>query len=147
MKPTPDAKRENQKLDSPPKNPIRYTLSPLVQDGRNSLVCRDVKGMEWAMLECVEFYYGGSPWQRITRQSDDIFALVERKVFKWPALERITSARFRVRLKTERRVCRITIHPAAQASDKRLGTNPVIQDWLKKRGFLEIIPNEGKSLE
>jgi hypothetical protein len=72
--------------NSPPKTMVNYTLLPLVSDGRNCLACRDVEGIEW-----VEFYYGGSQWQRITRKSDDIFALVENEIIKWPALERIAA--------------------------------------------------------
>ena len=29
---------------------VKYTLAPLVKDGRNCLACRDVAGMEWTLL-------------------------------------------------------------------------------------------------
>ncbi len=76
----------------------RFVLSPLVEDGRDCLACGDVDGMVSSALESVEFYYGGSPWQRITRQSDDIFGLAKQEIFKWPSLENIVAARFRIRL-------------------------------------------------
>jgi hypothetical protein len=109
------AKKEIEKIEDrnmpnlPQKSMVKYTLAPLVTDGRNCLACRDVEGMDWVLLEWVEFYYGGSPWQRITRKSDDVFALVEKEIIKWPALERITAARFQVRLKGDRRVRHITV--------------------------------------
>jgi hypothetical protein len=48
----------------------------LIKEGRHSLACRDVEGMESALLQEVEFYFGGSPWQRLVRNSEDVFVLV-----------------------------------------------------------------------
>jgi hypothetical protein len=120
-----------------PKN-TKYTLAPLVNDGRNCLVCRDVEGIEWVVLECVEFYYGGSPWQRITRKSDDIFALVECEIIKWPALERITAARFQVGLKEDKRARHLTVRPSIRPVICRDGGRVVLDEWLLRRKFMEI---------
>jgi hypothetical protein len=133
--------------DLPEKTSVHYTLVPLIKDGRNCLACRDVKEMDSAILESVEFYYGGSPWQRVTRQSDDVFSLVEQRIFKWPALERIAAARFAIRLKGGQRDRRITIRPSVLPNENRDGTNPMIQDWLKRRKFLEMASNAAKSVE
>jgi hypothetical protein len=125
--------------NSPPKIMVKYTLAPLAKDGRNCLVCRDVEGMESVSLEWVEFYYGGSPWQRITRKSDDIFALVENEIIKWPALERITRARFQVRLKEGQRARHITVRPSTRSIGGRDGARLVMEEWLMKRNFMEIL--------
>jgi hypothetical protein len=118
---------------------FRCTLAPLIAEGRDCLVCSDVNGMERAVLESVEFYYAGSPWQRVARQSEDIFSLVEQRIFKWPALERIAAARFAIRLKGERRNRQITIRPSVRPKEIREATNAVSYDWLKRRKFLEMI--------
>jgi hypothetical protein len=123
----------------PRKSMANYTLGPLVQDGRNCLVCSDVEGMECAVLERVEFYYGGSPWQGITRKSNDIFALVENEIIKWPALERITRARFQVRLKEGQRARHITVRPSTRSIGGRDGARLVMEEWLMKRNFMEIL--------
>ena len=133
--------------DLPQKTLMHYTLVPLVRDGRNCLACLDVKEMDSAILESVEFYYAGSPWQRVSRQSEDIFLLVEQRIFKWPALERIAAARFAMRLKGERRDRRITIRPSVRPNENREGTNAVIHDWLKRREFLEMTSDAAKSVE
>jgi hypothetical protein len=122
----------------PPKSMVKYTLAPLVKDGRNCLVCRDVEGVEWVVLESVEFYYGGSPWQRISRKSDDIFTLVENEIIKWPALERITAARFQVRLKDDQRDRHITVRPSTRSVGGRDGARLVMEEWLMRRKFMEI---------
>jgi hypothetical protein len=133
--------------DLPQKTSVYYALVPLIKDGRDCLACRDVKEMDSAILEFVEFYYPGSPWQRVTRQSEDIFSLVEQRIFKWPVLERIAAARFSIRLKGERRDRRITIRPSVRPNENREGTNAVIHDWLKKRKFLEMTSDAAKSVE
>ena len=125
--------------NSPPKILVQYTLGPLAKDGRNCLVCNDVEGMERVVLEWVEFYYGGSPWQKITRKSDDIFVLVENDIIKWPALERITAARFQVHLKDNQRARHITLRPSTRSVGERDGARPVIEEWLMKRKFMEIV--------
>jgi hypothetical protein len=131
----------------PPKRMVKYTLAPVVKDGRNCLVCSDVEGLEWAVLESVEFYYGGSPWQRNIRKSDDIFALVENEVFKWPALERITVARFRVRLNGEHRSRALSVRPSIRAGGTSERARLIIEDWLTKRGFMEVQNDDAKSVE
>jgi hypothetical protein len=110
-------------------------------------MCKDIKGMESAVLERVEFYYSGSPWQRIVRQSDDVFALVERQIIKWPTLDRIVAARFRIRLKNDRRTRRITIRPALRPLGIPDSASPIVEEWLQKRKFMETQTDEGKSVE
>ena len=125
----------------------KITLEPLLRDGRNCLACRDVEGIEWAALESVEFYYGGSPWQRIIRKSDDFFALIEKEIFQWPTLERIIAARFRIRLKNDRRTRHVNIRPSVTVVSFSEGGEPAIQQWLVKRGFIEVSERERQSLE
>jgi hypothetical protein len=92
------------------------------------------------------FYYGGSPWQRIMRKSDDIFALVENEIIKWPALERITAARFQLRLKEDQRARHIMVRPSRRVLGERDGTRLIVDEWLIKRKFMEILRDEHKSL-
>jgi len=131
----------------PPQRLVEYSLAPLVMDGRNCLACRDVEGMEWAVLEEVEFYYGGSPWQRLVRKSDDIFALVERGIFKWPALERIVRARFRVRVQNAPRARQFTVRPCLRILGVEDESGTVLENWAKKRKFMEEQRGEAKSVE
>ncbi len=102
--------------------------------------------MECVILEWMEFYYGGSPWQKITRKSDDIFALVENDIFQWPAIERITAARFQVRFKDEKRAKQITVRPGKRPSEERAGSWVAIDDWLVKRKFMEMEVHEKQPL-
>jgi hypothetical protein len=146
--PANNEKNEDGKTSNhPPKRPVKYTLAPLVEDGRNCLVCHDVTGIESVVLETVEFYYCGSPWQRIVRASDDVFALVETGIIKWPPLERISAARFKIRLKGEQRTRSLTVRP----STRPVGTTDVgrliLDEWLVKRKFAQVQRDESKFVE
>jgi hypothetical protein len=124
----------------------KYTLAPLVEDGRKCLVCSDVEGMESVILESVEFYFGGTPWQRNIRKSDDIFGLIENEIFKWPALERITAARFGFWLNGERRARSFSIGPSLQPRQTSDRARLIIEDWLTKRGFIKVQNHDAKSM-
>jgi hypothetical protein len=93
--------------------------------------------MESVTLEYVEFYYAGTPWQRIVRQADDIFVLVERNIIKWPTLERIAAARFQIRLKGDSRSRRFMIRPSLPPLEGRDGASQIVKEWLWKRNFME----------
>jgi hypothetical protein len=85
--------------------------------------------------------------QRNVRKSDDIFGLIENEIFKWPALERITAARFRVRLKGERRARSFSVRPSMQPGETSDRARLIIEDWLTKRGFIEVQNDDAKSVE
>ncbi len=114
----------------------KYTLTPLVEKGRNCLACGEVDGMLSVTLKEVEFFYGGKPWQRITRRSDDIFTLVEKELFKWPNPERITRAGFEVKFKDSNKTRRVTIIGSNKAQYGRDGDADMMEKWMKLAGFI-----------
>ena len=114
----------------------KYTFAPLVEKGRNCLACGEVAGMESVTLREVEFFYAGKPWQRITRRSDDVFLLVEKELFKWPSVDRITRATFEVRFKDSKKVRRVTIIGSNKAQYCRDEDAAMVEEWLKLAGFV-----------
>ena len=114
----------------------KYTFAPLVEKGRNCLACGEVAGIESVTLREVDLFYAGKPWQRITRRSDDVFLLVEKELFKWPSVDRITRATFEVRFKDSKKVRRVTIIGSNKAQYGRDGDMGMIEQWLKLAGFI-----------
>jgi hypothetical protein len=114
----------------------KYTLTPLVEKGRNCLACGEVDGIESVTLKEVEFFYGGKPWQRIARRSDDIFSLVENELFKWPDPQRITRAGFEVKFKDSKKTRRVTIIGSNKAQYGRDGDAVTVEKWMKLAGFI-----------
>lgn len=115
----------------------KYTLAPLVLLGRNSLFCKDIQGIESVVLKEVELLYRGRPWQRITRKSDDIFALIEADLFRWPGnVDQITRAGFEIKFTDSSKSRRVAVIPTNKAQYGRDEDSLLVERWLSARGFI-----------
>jgi hypothetical protein len=115
----------------------KYTLAPLVRQGRDCLACLDVRGLLSVSLKEVEFFYPQAPWQRVTRKSNDIFALIERGALRWPDdVRQITRATFEIRFRDAPRTRRVTLIPSNKALYARDDDAPVVEHWLAARHFI-----------
>lgn len=131
--------------------PPDFTLAPLLTDGRDSLACRDIDGMEKAVLKRIDLYYGGTPWHQTSHKAEDIFALEESSLYTWPPLEQLLEAEFAIWTKGSRRARRLTIrfpdtvtaHPArdpdASAADQQFWR--MVRAWMEKRRFMTPQPH------
>ena len=45
----------------------------------NALAPGAIDGIEWIKLQEIELFYGGKPWELVTRQSDDYFELLKSR--------------------------------------------------------------------
>jgi hypothetical protein len=121
------------------KGASRHTLDPLKRDGSNSLVCADVAGIERVTLKKIQYFWGGPQHDKETRESDDVFASLEAKGRRIPENARIIYAAFAVKFTDSKTPRMIEIRPsksgdrAAFTRDEDAG--PIINDFLKKRGF------------
>ena len=80
------------------------------------MVCNDIAGIESITLTKFEVFYRTDPWQRMTRESEDIFTLAENELFRWPAApERLTRAWFEVKFTSGNSPRRVTIMPPNRA--------------------------------
>ena len=119
----------------------KYTLAPLLL-GRGCVVCNDIAGIESITLTKVEVFYRTNPWQRITRESEDIFTLAENEPFQWPAApERLTRAWFEVKFTSGNSPRRVTIMPPNRAQYGRDDDNILVEKWLMARGFIVGVGN------
>ena len=112
-----------------------YTLEPLRQDGRASLACLDVEGIERVTLQRLVLDWGGDQSERQTHQAGDLFALFEEKGESIPTQPEIHSAAFEVRFSDSRRPRRVTVYPPNRASFMRDGDGFLIEEWLRRREF------------
>jgi len=126
---------------------VPLDLSPLLNDGRRCLACSDVKGIARVTLKEVEFYYGGAPWQGIVRWSDDVFSLLERGIFKWPALGRIKRAGFDVRFADAKEARRVNLCPGSPMQASRDEAWPIVARWMAARRFMEAKADEAWIME
>lgn len=115
----------------------KYTLDPLKKDGAASLVCDDVKGMDWIRLKEIRYNWGGPHSEMETRTADDLFAAwTERKKSIHPKA-RIVHAKFLVKF-TDTKIPRtVIIRPSNIAKYVRDDDAVVVEDFLNKRGFIK----------
>lgn len=119
-----------------PKNQPRYTLEPLRQDGKASLACLDVEGIERITLLRLVFNWGGKRSEQETRQADDLFSLYEEKGIPFPPEPEIRSATFEIKFTDSKSPRRVTVRPPNIASFTRDGDSPLVEEWLRKRDFV-----------
>jgi len=121
----------------------KYRLKPLLT-GRGCLACLDIEGMESVTLKEVQFLFGGKPWQRVTRVSDDIFALIEKEKLSWPSEECIKRVTFEIKFADSKKPRRVTLIPSNKAQYGRDDDSVIVERWLAARGFTGGDDEEGE---
>lgn len=121
----------------------KYTLDPLKIDGKDSLVCTDVQGMDEIRLVEVTYYWGGPHGEIEIRRAADIFAAMESR---HASIRRgkIVSAKFQVRFSGSKSPRSLTIRQPNIAKFTRDDDGRLIDEWLLKRGFSSTrhVPDE-----
>lgn len=113
----------------------KFRLKPLLS-GRGCLACGDIEGMESVTLKEVQFLFGGKPWQRVTRASDDIYALIEKEKLNWPREECIKRATFEIKFSGPQKPRRVTVIPSNKAQYGNDDDSVLVELWLKARKFI-----------
>ena len=116
----------------------KYTLEPLRRDGAASVVCTDVDGMDWVRLKEVQFLWGGAEREIEIRKAKDLFAALEGRGQSMPARAPILRASFHVKFTDAKSPRIVTIRPSNIAQYTRDSDADVVEDWLQKRGFIEL---------
>ena len=115
----------------------KYTLEPLRRDGKASVVCTDVDGMEWVRLKEIQYLWGGAEREIEIRKANDIFAALEGRGRSIPATAPILRASFLVKFTDSKTARTVTIRPSNIAQYTRDSDADVVEDWLLKRGLIE----------
>ena len=116
----------------------KYTVWPIMRDGRGCLACADVPGIEWVKLTRVEFCQREGERHRTVQEGEDIFRLVERGKVKWPdRLEDFASATFQVKFRGAKKPRRLTIVPCNRVIYGREEDWPVLERLMLARGFIK----------
>ena len=120
----------------------KYTLKPLRDMGEDSLSLADIEGIDWIRLLEVQFFFGGNPWEVVTRKSEDIFALFTSRKKPFPDGGRIIRATFKVKFSDAKTPRSVVIKPSNIAQFTRDDDSVLVEQWLEARGF--IISGEGQ---
>jgi hypothetical protein len=115
----------------------KYTLEPLRADGEQCLGCDDVPGLEWVRLREVHVAYGGPHNEYEVRRANDLYAAMRQRGRPLPAAARLARAVFQVKFADARRPRSVAIRPPNAAVYVRDEDSALVDEWLKKRGFLD----------
>lgn len=123
----------------------RYTLEPIRDNGRRALSYIDVPGIESVHLIELQTASGGTPWMTTTRRSDDLMTAMERRNISIASSPRLSSASFRLKFQGSRRPLTVQITPPNGGNYTRDQDAPIIETWLRARGF--VIPRRDRAEE
>ena len=114
----------------------KYTLEPLRTYGSASLNCVDIDGLDWIKLKEYQILYPGSPWQVISRKSDDMFALLDQQKRTIHESGQLLRATFQVKFKDCKRPRSVVIRSGNKTSLTRDDDSALVEKWLSARGFI-----------
>ncbi len=114
----------------------KFTMAPLVEDGRRSLACADIPGIESITLTEVQVFTGGRDWLRVSYQAPDVFTKVEEEKVILPEADLLVRASFSVRFTDSKKHRTIKILGTNKLSVLRDGDTILIERWLDARGFI-----------
>lgn len=119
----------------------RFTLQPLIADGPASLNVDDVDGIANVRLVEYRHYWSGAHRETETRRAEDIFAaLAARHVTTLPG-RNLSSATFKIAFENADKERSVTIRPPGIARYERNDDSELIDQWLRKRGFVLTAPD------
>lgn len=120
-------------------NEVKYTLEPIRRDGEKCVVCSDVPGLEWVRLREVHLHWGGPHGEYEIRKASNVFAaLRHRETGPLPLHPGLARAGFTVKFIGVKRPRSVTIHPPNVALYARDDDSVRVEEWLRKRGFLDV---------
>ena len=116
----------------------KYTLQPLIDLGRDTLMCSDVEGIESIELYNLEYCRDSEFDNKRTVGGDDVFGDIEANGpdLTEPGLQ-LVKAKFRITF-TGGRQRIIGIEPPNRAVFDRETDSSMVHDWMTKRGFILI---------
>ena len=114
----------------------KYTLDPLKTDGKASVACGDVEGLEWIRLRSLSIHRGGKYIAMQVMKATDVFADMDEQNFVLHPSARLVTAIFEVKFTNAKRPRSVTIRPANHAQYTRDEDAPLVEEWLGRRSFL-----------
>jgi hypothetical protein len=116
----------------------KYTLTPLREQGKASLECRDIDGMESVILKELEYRWPGPFDHRDRSRASDVLQALS---FRWRSIRGSADflmARFSIKLQDEKKRRSVKIVPRNVAEYSRGEEGLIIEQWLRQRGFVLI---------
>lgn len=115
----------------------KYTLQPILDDGEDCLSCHDIPGLEEIRLTEMQLQFRGPLNDRTILRSKDIFKSHQNRNRDLPNFGELVAASFQVKFEGSTKPRTIKIKTPNVASFDRKEDAHVIEQWMKKRGFIK----------
>ncbi|MBF0629222.1 MAG: hypothetical protein HQL91_13480 [Magnetococcales bacterium] len=122
----------------------KYTLEPLRTDMTASLVCSDIDGLAWIKLLEIGIHWGGAHGEMEIRRAQDLLAAFQQRGYLLPRTARLFLAKFQVKFSASKNPRTVTIRPANQAMYTRDDDSLLLEEWMKRRGFIRTAEADGE---
>lgn len=115
----------------------KYTLEPLRSEGRGSLCCSDVPGLERICLSELHWRSDSGQTHITVHKADDIFASLTFEDACIPNDVLLMRAKFRVKFKSSRTPRMVILQVPNRATFNRDSDELLVMEWLRNRGFVQ----------
>lgn len=114
----------------------KYTLEPLSIDGRASLVCSDIPGLEWIRLKEIQYFWDREIPEIEIHKATDLFQCMADREEEIPEEVRLIGASFDVKFENIRSPRTLSICPGNVAQYSHDDDGVCLEKWMAKRGFI-----------
>ncbi|MDP8239967.1 MAG: hypothetical protein P9X24_12825 [Candidatus Hatepunaea meridiana] len=114
----------------------KYTLEPLRIDGRSSLVCSDIPGLEWIRLKEVQYSWDSEIPETEIHKATDLFQCMADREEEIPEEVGLIGASFDVKFENIRSPRTLTICRGNIAQYSHDDDCVCLEKWMTKRGFI-----------
>ncbi|HOZ49070.1 MAG TPA: hypothetical protein PLO37_06750 [Candidatus Hydrogenedentes bacterium] len=121
----------------------RFTLEPLRRDGKASLVCSDIHGLEWVKLKEIHLHWLNEYRETEIHKADDVFAAMENRGTSIPIRATIAKAAFEVKFEDAKTPRTVVVGSENKAQYKRDDDAGLIERWMLNRGFISFEQDMG----
>lgn len=116
----------------------KFSLEPIRASGRKCLVCADVDGIENVELVELHIRHDSDQYHVETHKAADVFRALDEIMRQLPDDARLVMAKFRVKFRNAVRPRTVVLRPPNVAIFDRESDSDILNDWLTKRGFIQI---------
>ena len=114
----------------------KFTLEPLRTLDHMSLLCGDIKGLEWVKLKELKVSHGGPHRETATHKAKDVFASFKTRKYSLPSRGKLIKASLLIKFSDSKTPRVINFGPGNNAQYKRDADAGIEEELLVRRGFI-----------
>ena len=114
----------------------KYTLVPLLDDGRSVLNCTDIQDIQYIRLSEIQFRHPSDTFHIEVHKSDDVFTAMDMIQRCIPSNAKLVRASFKIKFADAPRERTVVVRPPNVAIFDRESDAALVSEWMQKRGLI-----------